>query len=456
MIDEPDARIRSFSSPARRRRHVLSPERARARAEPGADAGSGRAAPRPSAPCPRRSSRRTRATSIPGRSRPASTRCSRPRASASGASCCSGRPIASRCAGWRCPGWRAFATPLGAVEIDRRAVEALRGLPQVVVSAQAHALEHSLEVHVPFLQAMLGDFTLVPLAVGHATQQEVAEVLERLWGGPGDADRGELRSLALPALRGRAGGGPRDRQGDTGARHRHLARAGVRRDAGDRPRARRAPARPQARADGPAEFRRHRGRPRTASSATARSPSTKRCAAHDTPIVLHLEYGLRRAADGRRAAAAGSRAGAAAARARRDRGRAGHCRAARATTCRGCKQQGACFVTSRVRASCAAASARCARTARSWRTCAANAVAAAFRDPRFKPLVAAELDAHRARDLGALRRSRRSSSPTSSDALRAAAAGHRRRRARVRPPHQHLPAAGLGKLHGPGRLSRRS
>ena len=82
------------------------------------------------------------------------------------------------------PGVSAFATPLGMVEIDREAVEALRSLPQVVVSAQAHALEHSLEVHVPFLQAVLGQFTLVPLAVGHAEATEVAEVLDALWGGP--------------------------------------------------------------------------------------------------------------------------------------------------------------------------------------------------------------------------------------------------------------------------------
>lgn len=82
------------------------------------------------------------------------------------------------------PGCQAFATPIGTVEIDTAAAAQLRGLPQVVVSAQAHALEHSLEVHLPFLQTVFEKFTLVPLAVGHATDQEVAEVLEALWGGP--------------------------------------------------------------------------------------------------------------------------------------------------------------------------------------------------------------------------------------------------------------------------------
>ena len=82
------------------------------------------------------------------------------------------------------PGVSAFATPLGMVEIDPAAVKALKQLPQVQESAQAHALEHSLEVHVPFLQIMLGQFTLVPLAVGDAEASEVAEVLDALWGGP--------------------------------------------------------------------------------------------------------------------------------------------------------------------------------------------------------------------------------------------------------------------------------
>jgi len=81
------------------------------------------------------------------------------------------------------PGVDAFATPLGHVEIDQAGVRAISHLPQVGVSAAAHALEHSLEVQLPFLQTVLDDFKLVPLAVGDASASEVAEVLEALWGG---------------------------------------------------------------------------------------------------------------------------------------------------------------------------------------------------------------------------------------------------------------------------------
>jgi hypothetical protein len=76
-----------------------------------------------------------------------------------------------------------FATPLGEVELDRDGMQALAGLPQVIRSGAAHQMEHSLEVQLPFLQQVLGDFRLLPLAVGEATAEEVAQVLEKLWGG---------------------------------------------------------------------------------------------------------------------------------------------------------------------------------------------------------------------------------------------------------------------------------
>ncbi|MCM2341857.1 AmmeMemoRadiSam system protein B [Rhodoferax sp.] len=81
------------------------------------------------------------------------------------------------------PGTDYFATPLGEIEIDQDAVAAIRSLPQVVVSPAAHAQEHSLEVQLPFLQSVLDDFKLLPLAVGDATPAEVAQVLDVLWGG---------------------------------------------------------------------------------------------------------------------------------------------------------------------------------------------------------------------------------------------------------------------------------
>jgi AmmeMemoRadiSam system protein B len=82
------------------------------------------------------------------------------------------------------PDAQAFSTPLGDVPLDVEGMRRIAHLPQVSVSARAHALEHSLEVQVPFLQAVLHDFTLLPLVVGSATEEQVAEVLQALWGGP--------------------------------------------------------------------------------------------------------------------------------------------------------------------------------------------------------------------------------------------------------------------------------
>jgi AmmeMemoRadiSam system protein B len=77
-----------------------------------------------------------------------------------------------------------FETPLGPVPVDREWLTRVEDLDQVVLLDDAHQWEHSLEVHLPFLQVALGDFRVVPLVVGDASPEEVAEVLKVLWGGP--------------------------------------------------------------------------------------------------------------------------------------------------------------------------------------------------------------------------------------------------------------------------------
>ena len=91
------------------------------------------------------------------------------------ASCCSVRAIAVS-------GADAFRTPLGDVPVDRASIAALEA-KDVMVYEPSHRYEHSLEVHLPFLQTVLGDFSIVPLVVGDATPQSVADLLEVLWGG---------------------------------------------------------------------------------------------------------------------------------------------------------------------------------------------------------------------------------------------------------------------------------
>lgn len=78
----------------------------------------------------------------------------------------------------------ALATPLGEVPVARDLCAELLALPAVHRDAAAHAPEHSLEVELPFLQRLLGEFEVVPLLVGEATSGEVAEVLRVAWRGP--------------------------------------------------------------------------------------------------------------------------------------------------------------------------------------------------------------------------------------------------------------------------------
>ena len=106
------------------------------------------------------------------------------RATRSSESCCSGPSHYVAVKGLATSSAEAFATPLGLVPVDVEAVRQARSLPQVRELDEAHEHEHSLEVQLPFLQTVLGDFALVPLAVGDATPEEVGQVLDALWDGP--------------------------------------------------------------------------------------------------------------------------------------------------------------------------------------------------------------------------------------------------------------------------------
>ena len=87
-------------------------------------------------------------------------------------------------AGFALPAAQAFMTPLGEVPVSQSAWAALQARPDVIVDDRPHAMEHCLEVQLPFLQTVLDGFELVPLLVGGASDEAVAEVLESLWGGP--------------------------------------------------------------------------------------------------------------------------------------------------------------------------------------------------------------------------------------------------------------------------------
>jgi MEMO1 family protein len=80
-------------------------------------------------------------------------------------------------------GANAFATPLGALPVDVEGWRAVRSCPWVVVDDAAHSMEHSLEVHLPFIQEVLGEVAVLPMLVGEVPAPAVADVLEAVWGG---------------------------------------------------------------------------------------------------------------------------------------------------------------------------------------------------------------------------------------------------------------------------------
>ena len=77
-----------------------------------------------------------------------------------------------------------YQTPLGDIELDTGSLRAAERHPGVSRLDAAHRWEHSLEVQLPFLQAVLGDFRLIPLVVGQADMTDTAALIQDLSGAP--------------------------------------------------------------------------------------------------------------------------------------------------------------------------------------------------------------------------------------------------------------------------------
>lgn len=77
----------------------------------------------------------------------------------------------------------AWRTPLGEVPVDVEATDDLLSRGVAVVGDLAHEPEHAIEVQLPFVQAVLGDVTVLPLVVGRAYASDVANAIDAAWGG---------------------------------------------------------------------------------------------------------------------------------------------------------------------------------------------------------------------------------------------------------------------------------
>src|SRR6266853_3499212 len=75
----------------------------------------------------------------------------------------------------------AWRTPLGDARIDEDLAEALKkSCPLLCEDSVAHSTEHSLEVQLPFLQALAPDFTFVPVALGTVRFESLVSVGEAI------------------------------------------------------------------------------------------------------------------------------------------------------------------------------------------------------------------------------------------------------------------------------------
>jgi len=75
----------------------------------------------------------------------------------------------------------AYETPLGTIPINKEIREELLQDKTVVVCSDAgHRSEHSIEVQMPFLQSVLGDFSFVPVVMGDQNRHECVELAKAI------------------------------------------------------------------------------------------------------------------------------------------------------------------------------------------------------------------------------------------------------------------------------------
>ncbi len=70
-----------------------------------------------------------------------------------------------------------FATPLGKLPVDQAALARWADERRIVIDDSAHAEEHGLEVHCPFLQYLCPEAAIIPLVAGYADPADVAALL---------------------------------------------------------------------------------------------------------------------------------------------------------------------------------------------------------------------------------------------------------------------------------------
>jgi AmmeMemoRadiSam system protein B len=75
----------------------------------------------------------------------------------------------------------AFKTPLGEVPVDIAVrSELLKTSKMIVAADEGHHAEHSIEVQLPFLQCVLGEFSFVPIIMGEQRKQLCDELSDAL------------------------------------------------------------------------------------------------------------------------------------------------------------------------------------------------------------------------------------------------------------------------------------